>query len=236
MDRLLALYRTASAGGAVVALIVANLVPLVGVLFLDWNVWTILIVYWLENGVVGAINVLKMRRAAGPYVQGRVSMSFNGRPVDEASTNALVGFFILHYGIFWAVHGVFVLSLASGAFGPVGAEPAAGPSPWTILVAAVGLLISHGVSYRLNYIGRGEYLHTSAAAQLFAPYGRLVILHVTIIVGAIAIEETGAPVAAIVILVGLKIALDLGFHFLERARAAATLPADRPGPGSATEP
>ena len=40
--------------GAVVALIVANLIPLIGVLFFGWSVWNILIVYWLENGIVGA--------------------------------------------------------------------------------------------------------------------------------------------------------------------------------------
>ena len=41
-----------------VALIVANAIPLVGALFLGWNVWMILVVYWLENGVVGFVNVL----------------------------------------------------------------------------------------------------------------------------------------------------------------------------------
>jgi hypothetical protein len=224
VERLLALYRTTSSTAAVVALVLANCVPLAGVLFLGWNVWTILIVYWLENGVVGAINVLKMRRAAGPYVPGRVSMSFNGRPVDEASSGALIGFFVMHYGIFWTVHGVFVLSLAFGAFGPVGSEPSAAPSPWTIFLATVALVISHGLSYRLNYIGRGEYLHTSAAGQMFAPYGRLVILHVTIILGAIAISTTGAPAAAIVVLIVTKTIIDLGLHFAERSRADARRP------------
>ena len=50
---------------------------------------------------------------------------------------------------------------------------------------------------------------------MFAPYGRLVILHVTIIFGAILIGVTGAPASAIVVLVLLKIALDLGLHLAE---------------------
>jgi Family of unknown function (DUF6498) len=238
MDRLLELYRTTSSTAALVALVLANVFPVVGVLILGWNVWTILIVYWLENGVVGAINVLKMRRAARRYIPGRMSVSFNGRPIDDASSGALVGFFIMHYGIFWTVHGVFVLSLAFGAFGPPGDTASATPSPWTILLAAVALTVSHGLSYRLNYIGRGEYLHTSAAAQMFAPYGRLVILHITIIVGAIAISTTGAPVAAIVILVALKTILDLGLHLLERSHADAhrQTAAGLPGPLSDVEP
>ena len=65
VERILAWYRVGSSVGAVVALIVANLVPLIGVLFLGWSVWNILIVYWLENGIVGAFNVLKMATAQG---------------------------------------------------------------------------------------------------------------------------------------------------------------------------
>lgn len=65
MERLLAWYTVISSVGAVVALIVANAVPLGGVLLLGWSVWTILIVYWLENGIVGFFDVLKILRARG---------------------------------------------------------------------------------------------------------------------------------------------------------------------------
>lgn len=221
MDRLLAIYRTTASSGALVALLLANAAPLVGVLFFDWNVWTILIVYWLENGVVGFFNVLKMWHAGSPFIPGRLSMTFNGGPAEDASKAALIGFFILHYGIFWTVHGVFVIALASGAFNLEPGESAAAPSPWTILLALVALFVSHGLSYRLDYIGRGEYLHTSAAGQMFAPYGRLVVLHVTIIVGAFAVSATGAPAAAIVILIVLKTGLDVGLHLLDRHRINA---------------
>ena len=220
MDRWFALYRTSSWTLAAVALVVANMVPLAGVLFLGWNVWTILIVYWLENGVVGVINVFKMRRASGPYVPGTVSMTMNGRAVDGAAKAFLIPFFILHYGIFWTVHGVFVITLplfASIWPGQNGSMPF--PSIWTIVLAIVALVVSHGLSYRLNYIGRGEYLRTSAARQMFAPYGRLVVLHITIIFGALAIGLTGAPVAAVAVLVVLKTVLDLGLHFAEHARS-----------------
>ena len=45
---------------SVLTLLVANLVPLYGVLFLSWNVFTLLIVFWMENVVVGVFNVFKM--------------------------------------------------------------------------------------------------------------------------------------------------------------------------------
>ena len=46
MERLLARYRIGSSVGAVVALLLANAIPIVGVLLFVWNLWTILIVYW----------------------------------------------------------------------------------------------------------------------------------------------------------------------------------------------
>jgi hypothetical protein len=229
VERLVAWYRVSSSVGAVVALVVANLIPLVGVLFLGWNVWTILLLYWLENGVVGIYNVAKMLRAEGPET-GDTRFLVNGRPASSMSRASLVPFFVMHYGIFWVVHGVFVVLMP--VFGMAGSDGSASPwildgvAPLTILFALVALTISHGVSFWFNYIGRGEYRRTTPSGQMFAPYGRLVVLHITIIVGAFAIGFTGAPESAVVILVVLKIVLDLGLHLAEhRPGSAATLTA-----------
>ena len=223
MERLFHLYRASSSTAAVVSLVLANLVPLAGVLYFGWNVWTIVIVYWLENGVVGVVNVFKIRRAAGPYEPGKTRMTLNGRPVDDSSTAGLVSFFAMHYGLFWIVHGVFVLTLPLFAsLGTNGSDLGPPPSLLSIAIATIALGISHGLSYKLNYIGRGEYLRVSPASQVFAPYGRLVALHVTIIVGALAIGMTGAPAAAIVVLVLVKTVFDLGLHFAERRNAESS--------------
>jgi len=241
MQRLLAWYRVGSSVGAVVALIVANLVPLAGVLWLGWDVWGILIIYWLENGIYGLFNVLKMRRAEGPddsspeavrETRRRLNgMRVNGRPPSGMDKAALIPFFVMHYGIFWVVHGLFVLTLPLFALTGTDGEPDFGTTlnPLAIVFVLVCLFISHGVSYVFNYIGRGEYLRTTAAAQMFAPYGRLVVMHVTVIIGAMAISVTGAPAAAIVVLVLLKIALDLELHLAEhRGPSTAAAVAQRP--------
>jgi len=216
VERLIAWYRVTSSVGAVVTLVVANAIPLFGVLFLGWNVWTILTIYWLENGVVGVLNILKMARAAGPEPTGAAATVYNGRPVvDLPDPKALlIPFFCVHYGIFWAVHGIFVLTLPQ--FQAFGDESAGLTSdPGAVLFVLAGLFISHYASYRLNYIGRGEYLRTSVSRQMAAPYGRLVVLHLTILFGGIAIAFTGASSAAVLILVLLKTGLDLGFHLAE---------------------
>jgi hypothetical protein len=219
VERIVAWYRVASSTGAVVALVVANLIPLVGVIWFGWNVWTILIVYWLENGIVGVFNIAKMWLAEGPLPDGAASSwRFNGRPMNEAGRMGLITFFAMHYGIFWFVHGVFVLTfpLFAGIGGTT--DMTEGVNPVAIILAGIALFISHAVSFWLNFIGHGEYRRVSAAGQMFAPYGRLVILHITIIVGGIAISMTGAPAAAVAILVVLKTVLDIGFHLAEHRR------------------
>jgi hypothetical protein len=246
VDRILGWYRVASSTGAVVALIVANAIPLFGVLFLGWNVWMILIVYWLENGVVGVFNVLKILRAEGPTVPS-AAWTMNGRPMSAVGRGAIAGFFLMHYGIFWLVHGFFVLTLpmfagmmsvvsqapmffpgegqfVDGAYVGPGLDPGATVSSGLqfgpIVLAVLALTVSHGLSFWFNYLGRGEYRRTSAAAQMIAPYGRLFVLHITIIFGGIAIAITGAPAAAVAVLVLLKTAMDVGFHLAEHRRIA----------------
>ena len=213
MDRIVAWYRLGSSIGAVVALVVANLIPLIGVLFFGWSVWNILVIYWLENGIVGLINVLKMSVATGDEVTPGVTFMVNGRPATSATKMGLIPFFIVHYGIFWFVHGIFVLTLP--AFFSLMSDDGMTLDLGPVVFAALGLAISHGLSFWWNFLHGGEYRRTAAAALMFAPYKRLVALHITIIFGAFAVMFTGAPAAAVAVLVAIKTAIDLGLHLAE---------------------
>lgn len=213
MDRILAWYRLGSSIGAVAALVVANLIPLIGVLFFGWSVWNILVIYWLENGIVGVINVLKMSVATGDDVTPGVTFMVNGRPATSATKMSLIPFFIVHYGIFWFVHGIFVLTLP--AFFSLMSDDGMTLDLGPVVFAAVGLAISHGLSFWWNFLHGGEYRRTTAAASMFAPYKRLVALHITIIFGAFAVMFSGAPAAAVAVLVAIKTAIDLGLHLAE---------------------
>ncbi|MDB4287561.1 DUF6498-containing protein, partial [bacterium] len=45
---------------ALIALLLANLIPLWGVFFKGWSSQEVLVVYWLENVAVGLVNILKI--------------------------------------------------------------------------------------------------------------------------------------------------------------------------------
>jgi len=137
----------------------------------------------------------------------------NGRPATSATKMGLIPFFIVHYGIFWFVHGIFVLTLP--AFFSLMSDDGMTLDLGPVVFAALGLAISHGLSFWWNFLHGGEYRRTAAAALMFAPYKRLVALHITIIFGAFAVMFTGAPAAAVAVLVAIKTAIDLGLHLAE---------------------
>ena len=166
MDRIVAWYRLGSSIWAVVALVVANLIPLIGVLFFGWSVWNILVIYWLENGIVGVINVLKMSAANGDDATPGVTVMVNGRPSSSATKFGLIPFFVVHYGIFWFVHGIFVLTLP--AFFSLMSDDGMTLDLGPVLFAAAGLAVSHGLSFWWNFLRGGEYRRTTAAALMLS--------------------------------------------------------------------
>ena len=100
-----------------ILLVAVNAIPLIGVAFWGWSLMMILVLYWIESGIVGVINVFKIARAeGGDDAGGRASTAAGSRFESRAAAagmgrGAIIGFFVMHYGIFWVVHGVFVFLL-----------------------------------------------------------------------------------------------------------------------------
>jgi hypothetical protein len=196
------------------ALLLANLMPLFGVLFMDWDVGAIIVLYWAENLVIGFYTVLKMLVTGGWGAIGRVL------------------FFCVHYGAFSAIHGMFVLKLTE--YAGISALPEAetswpGPlvlaeklynlinsllstAPEAILWVLLAMLISHGVSFLLLFIGQGEYRETTPAKLMRAPYHRIAILHLTVIIGAFLVIKLQSQMGLLLALVALKTGMDIILH------------------------
>jgi hypothetical protein len=191
-------------------LVVANLVPLYGVAMLGWSVFSVLLLFWVENVIVGLLNVARML-CVDP-----------ADPLQWLAKLILVPFFCFHYGMFAAVHGTFVFSL----FGHVKASGLFPLETWFATIGAQGLWLavaalaaSHLVSFSWNFLGRGEFRRASAAELMAKPYGRVVVLHLTILLGGFSILALGSPLWALLLLVGLKIAIDLLAHLKEHRGA-----------------
>jgi len=210
---------------AVAWLVCANAVPLVGVVGFGWDLHSLLVVYWLESAVVGVASLAKIRRAEGTDDPGELpALSFNDRPVASfvgRPKRRIAAFFAVHYGLFWGVHGAFVL-VFPGVFG---LEPA---SPAVVGPAVVGLVAYHAVSYRGNYLDRREYERAGPVTLMVEPYRRVFVLHLTVVLGACAVAAIGAPVGALAVMVLVKTVLDLRGHWREHDRAQRRSPGRTP--------
>lgn len=191
-----------------VALVAANLVPLVGVLLLGWDLGLILMLFWLENGVVGFYSILRLAMIAGWAAVG------------------LVPFFIFHFGGFMAGHLLFLLLffVVDDPFDASWSEVADVlqlGTPWPA-VAVAALLVSHGVSFVRNFLLGDERERLGVQNVMLGAYKRVVVLHLTIIFGGILVKALGQPVAALALLVVLKIGVDLAAHLNEHRRGRHT--------------
>jgi hypothetical protein len=192
-------------------LVAVNALPLVGVLALHWSVFSVMLLYWCENVVVGAFNVLRMLAAESQNAAANVFKVF------------LIPFFIFHYGMFTMVHGVFVLLLfgPGGSAAPSVARFVAAVRGAGIGFAVVAMLASHGFSFVHNYLAGGEFRRASVQQLMAQPYARVMVLHFTILLGGFAAKAAGAPVLALLLLIVLKTAIDVRAHLAERQKLGA---------------
>ncbi|MBG86991.1 MAG: hypothetical protein CMO80_08855 [Verrucomicrobiales bacterium] len=188
------------------------ILPLGGAIFAGWDVGSILMVYWAENVVVGAYNLLKF------------CMAQSGTGKWNATGLPLIPFFIVHYGIFCTVHGAFVMMLGNRGFpnGPFAVLGEVGSKE--MILPVLGLVISHGVSFVQNYVIRGEYKTTTPGQLMAKPYGRIIVLHVVILFGGFVTMLLKSALPVLALLVIIKIAIDLAMHTASHRRDDDAVP------------
>jgi hypothetical protein len=198
--------------------VAAALIVAYGVWVLGWSVFVVIALFWFENVVIGVFNVAKML----------ITGARTGHTASMIAALALSVFFTVHYGMFTVAHGVFVVGLfgqgelgsSQGLFAPLSRMLGyllADRDGW---LAAAGITaLQATVFFRWLSATRVEPL--LLPALMFAPYGRIVILHVTIIVSGILAGMLKLPVLGALLLVALKLAFDI---------VAANTSARTPGP------
>jgi hypothetical protein len=208
---------------SILALILANVVPLVGVTFFDWDATAIVLLYWAENLVIGFYNILKIAIV-------KVSI-----PSLHLVKLLAIPFFCLHFGGFCGGHGLFLLTIFK--FGG-GGESLFPEQTWPghlvflqMLISAVttfwrerlpgmeelifSLFISHGISFVQNYLKKKEYTFLTIRELMVMPYNRIAVLQVAVVAGGMLTMMLDSPAAMLYILIFFKICVDVYLHMKE---------------------
>jgi Family of unknown function (DUF6498) len=237
------------------ALIAANLVPLFGVLFLGWDAFAIVAIYWAENVIIGVINLLKMltcwpepseldwkQLGATDQVLANLRTAAkkfptNPRAIRYANLGSqlfLIPFFIFHYGLFCFVHGAILLEIFDRGSTSFRLFSDIFETFYRVFVnehlmwAVAALAASHLFSFFVNYLGRGENHRTLVPLLMFQPYGRIIILHIAILCGGFFAFMFGSPRLLLIPLIAGKTLFDLALHVRQRERAGDDNPQGLP--------
>lgn len=224
---------------AVLALGLGNLIPLLGVLLFGWSLPQILLVYWMESGVVGVIGALKVRAAIdlGAAASGRTAegtaddspaaahtivapVRRRVRPPRGSGGWVVAALWLVVYLGFWAILGAIVIQIVNGGFYE-GASTTGftGVPIGSVLVGAFGLVIGHAYAYYRDYVRGERYLTDSLLDLERTPFARPVVLLGAIAVGGVGTAIVGAPVGFLIAMVLAKTAIELWW-----ARSAAVPP------------
>ncbi|KAA1192010.1 hypothetical protein F0M18_10850 [Pseudohalioglobus sediminis] len=188
-------------------LIAANIVPLLGAVFWNWDLGLVMLLYWAESAVIGFFNVCRM------IVIGKWQ-ALGAAP-----------FFIAHFGGFMAVHFLFLYTFFLGGLtdessGNPQLQEVAGLfiGLWPALLA---LFISHGYSFLHNFLGRREYVGRSIRQQMGEPYSRIIFMHLVIIFGGALSMILGQTAPVIMGVIVLKTWIDLRSHLKQHTEDTA---------------
>jgi hypothetical protein len=201
-------------------LIAANLVPLVGVLFLDWDLLSILLLYWLETLLICALNLLRaLNHPAGTtlgsalvfllvfvvlnaaHLAVLISLAGALGVADEAIPNLSA---LADAPLFSALEGLY-----SGALGWIIRD-----RPELLIYGLPALALGQLLALRERSVLSADRHLDSADTVLRQALGRIIALHLALLLGSVAIAmlqaDTLLPVLALLIL--LKLMFDLQSH------------------------
>lgn len=210
------------------ALIAANLFVAVQILRYDWGYYNAILIFWLEAVILGGYNVLRLMVVGvagaapfGSWVAGWLDL---GSGLNRLILTLIgVGFFVVKFGAFALIIGIFVILLPAtlspeGSAGARTIQRALSEGGPGLLWTVGALCLSHGVSFVRNFLMDREYDRLNILFLVFWPYARMTLVAGVLLIGiatASLVPGLGRETTFAVVMVLLKTGVDALSHFVE---------------------
>ncbi len=229
-----------------IIIVLSNILFIIVAVLQNVSLQEVWIVYWCQSIIIGFFAVFRMLTyKLNPHPAVKVILAESPMPkkglvemgMQTTARIFTAGFFIFHYGFFHVVYLVFIgFSFISSSFMGVftapgsfvdaaGAAQLPGPNILLIFLGALIFFIAHLISFILNF-AKDNQKSWDLGELMFAPYSRIVPMHISIIAGGFIVMFLGVPmtmmfgsggsraveVLIIVFFLGLKVVLDLTSH------------------------
>ena len=174
-----------------------DLFPIYGVIAFGWNAAPLVMLYWMENIIAGVFTIPRI------FISGA---SFGGLGVLLGLFLSV--FFVFHYGLFCLVHGTFLIVFIAFGDGTIADSAPMMMDVWGMFQYGLhsaphveyfiyAIIAFQALVFLWEFIIKGEWKETNPMGEMFAPYGRIIVLHFAIFAGAGALFLLGQPIIGV---------------------------------------
>jgi hypothetical protein len=195
------------------SLVMANFITLLFTLIEGWSFQTLMWIYWSQNVIIGLFHFVKILSFKGAPAEGIKANKNPAKPVKTAKVG-IAFFFLVHYGIFHLVYAIF-LSIGF-SFGHNKVKFVPEDDMVFVAISIFAFFANHLYSFVYNR-KRDSLTKANFGRALFAPYIRIVPMHLTIIFGGVFLMALGpySNLPITIIFLGLKTVADVIMHSSE---------------------
>lgn len=181
-----------------ISLLSSNFIIIILAVAQRWEIATVLWVYWMQSIIIGIFQFLRILSLKQFSTE---NFKINNQPVKPTTNTKIFTafFFTFHYGFFHFIYAIFLTSVVAKT-----------PENFlSILIGSAIFFLNHLYSFIHNKIN-DEKLTPNIGKLMFAPYIRIVPMHLVIIVGAILGNQ-----AKLIFFLSLKTLADLITHIIK---------------------
>jgi len=194
-------------------LLFANFIMIFFAIYENWNLLTIMFIYWCQSVIIGVFTFFKILNLKNFSTEG---MRFSNGPALP-TTGTKIGmafFFLFHYGFF---HFGYFFFLIANPFFDISSQTSF--TGLTILIVIVVFFINHLFSFLYNREKDANKKQNIGKVMMF-PYIRIIPMHLTIIFGSFFIMA-GSPQISLILFLILKTIADVAMHIIEHRESIA---------------
>lgn len=193
-----------------------NLIPILGVIYMDWDILYLIFIYWAESIFIGLFNVFKILIAQG---ETKSNKGYSEK-IGIGGRIFIAGFFTVHFGFFCYVQ----INILLGIFNTSALQS---DSIWGLAeylfsgdggFVALGVLFASHLYYFISeYLIKGEYKTADPGVMMFVPYVRIFVQQFAAIFGGIFVTAFNLPILLLILLQILKTFGDFASRALDIA-------------------
>lgn len=180
------------------SLVLSNLITIFLAISQNWNILTVMWVYWIQSMIIGFFNFIRIISLKQFSTEG---MTVNGSPIEPSAGNKIFYaiFFAFHYSGFHFVYALFLKGYPENLI-----------DFNSVLFASGIFFLNHMFSYFYNK--KKDTPKENLGRLMMFPYTRILPMHLTIIFGSFL--EKGM----LIIFLLLKTVADLIMHIKEHEK------------------